>query len=388
MLKLYLRLRRFVAILIGIFFLITGLLKLMDPVGTMLIVTEYFKFFHLQFLQPVAKLTGILLALLESITGVGLITGMMRKVFAWITLWMLGLFTILTLILWLVNPVMDCGCFGEAFHLTHLQSLLKNVVLLLLAVFAFTPMRHLGFPKPRRKVAAWVGWAALLVATIYCNRHIPLVDFTEFATGAELFASENTGSSVQESYQSAYIYEKDGHQESFTLDNLPDSTWTFVKVENLSRNAGEHEYPILSFRDAEGEYQDELAARGRVVVFSVYEPTKAPWEKIRERCEAVAEAGARPLLIVTSLPGELPLQGLQAYMADYKTLITLNRDNGGATYFEDGELIAKWGVRDFPKHPAEDLKADTVDLSTHISAKKRIQAQGFCLFLGAVLILL
>ena len=388
MLKLYIHLRRFVAVLIGIFLLITGLLKLMDPEGTRLIVTEYFKFFHLQFLQPVAKVTGILLALLESAVGVALITGVMRKVAAWITLWMLGLFTILTLILWLVNPEMDCGCFGEAYHLTHLQSLLKNVVLLLLAAFAFMPMRHLGTPRPRRKVAAWVAWATLIAATIYCNRHIPLVDFTEFSTGAELFASENTGSSVQDSYQSAYIYEKDGKQESFTLDRLPDSTWVFVKVDTLYRNTSEKERPILSFRDAEGEYQDELAAQGRVVVFSVYEPSKAPWEKLRERCQAVVEAGARPLLIVTSLPEETALQGLQAYIADYKTLITMNRDNGGATYFENGELIAKWGVRDFPKNPSEDLRADTVDLSTHISAKKRIQAQGFCLFLGAVLILL
>ena len=81
-------------------------------------------------------------------------------------------------------------------------------------------------------------------------------------------------------------------------------------------------------------------------------------------------------------------QDLPVYFADYKTLITMNRDNGGATYFDRGELVAKWGVRDFPKDLVEDLAADPVDLSTHVSVKKRIQAQGFCLILGAVLILL
>ena len=54
----------------------------------------------------------------------------------------------------------------------------------------------------------------------------------------------------------------------------------------------------------------------------------------------------------------------------------------------EGEVIAKWGVRDFPRNLADDLAADPVDLATHVAVKKRIQAQGFCLILGAVLILL
>ena len=44
-------LRRFAAGLIGIVFLASGLLKMADPVGTMLIVTEYLKFFHIGFLM-------------------------------------------------------------------------------------------------------------------------------------------------------------------------------------------------------------------------------------------------------------------------------------------------------------------------------------------------
>ena len=377
--------RRLIAVLMGIFFLCTGLLKLGDPVGTMLIVTEYCKFFHLQFLLPAAKGLGIFFSLLECGVGVALITGIARKVTAWVTYALIGFFTILTFILWRANPEMDCGCFGEAFHLTHLQSLMKNVALLLLAAFAFTPMRSLGTTRPRRMVAAWAGWALLIMAAVYSNRHIPLVDFTAFAPGAELFASEGAGSALQDSYRSAYIYEKDGRQDKFTLDNLPDTSWTFVKVDTLYRGVTGTENPILSFRDADGKYQDELAAQGKVVVLSVYEPGKAPWEKIRDRYRAVQEAGATPLLLATSMPEGMELP---AYIADYKTLITLNRDNGGATYFNEGELIAKWGVRDFPKNLAEDLSADPVDLATRVAVKKRIQAQGFCLILCAVLILL
>lgn len=380
------RLRRLVAVLMGIFFLCTGLLKLMDPVGTMLIVTEYLKFFHLQFVLPAARVIGIIISFLECALGVALITGIARKATAWVTYGLLGFFTLVTFILWWFNPEMDCGCFGEAYHLTHLQSFLKNVVLLLLAVFAFTPIHNLGSPRPRRMVAAWLGWAILVVALIYCNRHIPLVDFTAFKPGAELFAAQEDASLSD--YKSAFIYEKDGHQSSFTLENLPDSTWNFVKVDTLYRETPLTENPILSFRDADGIYQDDLAVQGKVVVFSVYDPSTAPWEKIRERYQAVQGAGGRPLLLATATPEEMASQDLPAYFADYKTLITMNRDNGGATYFDNGELVAKWGVRDFPGNPAEDLAADPVDLSTHVSVKRRIQAQGFCLILGAVLILL
>jgi len=76
------------------------------------------------------------------------------------------------------------------------------------------------------------------------------------------------------------------------------------------------------------------------------------------------------------------------YLADYKTLITLNRSNGGASYFDEGELIAKWGRRQFPADIHAVLAADPVDVSTRQSVKNRIQAQAFCVILGAVLILL
>ena len=105
--------RRLIAVLMGIFFLCTGLLKLGDPVGTMLIVTEYCKFFHLQFLLPAAKGLGIFFSLLECGVGVALISGIARKVTAWVTYGLIGFFTILTFILWRANPEMDCGCFGE-----------------------------------------------------------------------------------------------------------------------------------------------------------------------------------------------------------------------------------------------------------------------------------
>ena len=359
-------LRRLCAVIIGITFLVSGLSKIIDPVGTMLIVTEYAKLLHLGFLIPAAKVIGVILSTLEALTGLALITGVLRKIVAWITYVLVGFFTAVTVFLLIKNPVMDCGCFGEAIHLDHLQSFIKNVALLVLALIAFIPMNDLGGPKPRKWGSFGLASLSVLYVVLYSNTHIPIADFTEFAPGAELMASLDDDIEADNHYEPKFIYEKNGQRGSFPLYALPDSTWTFVEadtlfVEGIGSSSG---HPVLSFRDSQGEYQDRLAAEGKVVVFSVYEPGKAKWERIQKQYNQVSEAGGTPLLLVASYPLEIdrfniPID-LTVYYADYKTLVTLNRSNGGASYFSEGELIEKWGQKDFPQDMEWPFAADPV----------------------------
>jgi len=386
--KAHHRLRRFCAILIGLVFLASGLLKLLDPVGTGLIVSEYFKFFHVGFLQGAAKGVGIVLSLLEAITGAALVSGVYRRLTAAVTGILLIFFTIVTLILWIANPEMDCGCFGEAVHLTHAQTFLKNIILLALAAVAFIPFQNFGVPRKGKKVAFVIAALSLVFALVYNARHLPMIDFTEFAPGTELFASLDNDYQEMDGKVPTFIYERNGQRGSFTLDNLPDSTWTFVAVDTLTRSGmyKKASKPVLSFRDAEGEYQDELAVEGKVVVFSVYKPAKANWDRIRSQAAEARQAGATPLIL--AVPGEDTPQDV--YYADYKPLITLNRANGGATYFNDGELISKWSPRDVPK--GEDFQAvldrEPVAASIDFITGRRIRAQGFTVYLLALLLLI
>ena len=380
--------RRFCAILIGLVFLASGLLKLLDPVGTGLIVSEYFKFFHLGFLQGTAKALGMVLSLVEAITGAALISGVFRKTTAIVTAVLVVFFTIITLILWIAKPEMDCGCFGEAIHLSHGQTLLKNLVLLALAALAFIPFQNFGVPRKGKYVAFFLAIPSLIFALCHNARHLPMIDFTEFAPGTELFASLDNDYQEMDGKVPTFIYERNGQRGSFTLDALPDSTWTFVGVDTLSRsgmykNASK---PVLSFRDAEGEYQDELAVLGKVMVFSVYDPEDADWDRIRTQAAEARVCGATPLIL--AVPGEDTPEDV--YLADYKPLITLNRANGGATYFNDGELISKWSPRDVPE--GEELRSlldrEPVVASTDFIVGRRIRAQGFSLYLLALLLLL
>ena len=386
--KAHHRLRRFCAILIGLVFLASGLLKLLDPVGTGLIVSEYFKFFHLGFLQGTAKALGMVLSLVEAITGAALVSGVFRKTTAVITSILIVFFTAVTVVLWLANPDMDCGCFGEAVHLSHAQTLLKNLVLLALALIAFIPFQNFGVPRKGKYVAFFLAVPSLVFALWHNARHLPMIDFTEFAPGTELFASLDNDYQEMDGKVPTFIYERDGQRGSFTLDNLPDSTWTFVAVDTLTRSGmyKSASKPVLSFRDADGNYEDELAVLGKVMVFSVYDPAKADWDPIRSQAAEARSCGATPLIL--TVPGENVPQDV--YYADYKPLITLNRANGGATYFNDGELISKWSPRDVPV--GEDLKwildREPVAASIDFITGRRIKAQGFTLYLLALLLLL
>lgn len=347
----YQRFRRHTAGILGLVFLVSGLLKLVDPVGTMLIVTEYFKFLGMPFLIPAAKGVGIAMACAECFVGIGLITGVLRRLTAILCYSMLGFFTLLTLALWIKNPAMDCGCFGQAIHLTHAQSFWKNVVLLVLAVIAFTPFKDFGASKKHRRVAAIVAALAIVLAAVYSNQHLPVVDFTPYNWGAQLFAS-------------------------------------------LDENADEADFrraPILSFSDAEGTYHDELAADGRVVIFSVYDAAKTDWVRLEQHYRAAQAAPVRPLLLVSATPSELaayPIpEDITPYFSDYKTLISLNRSNGGGSYFYQGELVHKWSARHFPGSFAEDMADDPVALSTRHVTRRHLTAQGFCVGLLAIFLL-
>ena len=140
-------LRRFCSVLLGMVYFIAGMLKLMDPVGSGLVVDEYLEFLHLGGLSFASKALGVTLALVETLTGAALIAGVWRRQVAALASILTAGFTALTLLLVIFNPEMDCGCFGEAIHLTHMQTFLKNVLLCLLCAGAFLPVNYYGWTR-------------------------------------------------------------------------------------------------------------------------------------------------------------------------------------------------------------------------------------------------
>ena len=374
----------------GFVFFISGVIKLMDPTGASLVMGEYFDFLHIGFLDPVSKIAGTTFALAEAVVGAAMITGVWRRITAIAALAMQSFFTLLTLILVIFNPQMDCGCFGEAIHLTHMQTFLKNIALMIMLLAAYIPMRNLGEPKKRKYVSFAIVAVSILAFTSYSWIYIPMVDFTDYKTGAVLQAADTDGQA--DIYEAVFIYEKDGRQETFTLDNLPDSTWTFVSADTALKK-GAHKNSInLSFFDQRHEYRDELAAEGKVLVISVYDPElkESQWKKIAQRIQEAEKAGFRTIVLTAALSDTYETRFENQYFSDYKTLITLNRSNGGGTYFSDGHLVCKWAAASFPD--AAQLEKIGKDNETEASISHRtgkdLAFQGFLLYVTAVMLLL
>ena len=74
--------KRICAVIAGMVLLVAGILKMMDPVGSALVMDEYLKFFHLSFLLPLSGILAGAFALAESLAGAALIAGVWRKVVA------------------------------------------------------------------------------------------------------------------------------------------------------------------------------------------------------------------------------------------------------------------------------------------------------------------
>lgn len=346
--------RRVFAVLVGTVFVVAGLLKLMDPTGTGLIMEEYFKFFHLRFMVPSAKVCGTVLALFESLVGCALITGVWRRVTGIISGILLGIFTAVTFVLWLKNPEMECGCFGEAIHLTHLQTLVKNLILLVFWAIAFIPLRTAGKCLKIKYVSFSIAAISLLLFTLWSTLSIPMIDFTEYNPGTEISS-----------------------------------------MDSISGNDG----GVFTFSDMNGDYRDSLAAQGNVLLLSAYDPEKLGDKALSDMRALVSDcfaAGIRPLILICGTPeypgriGEDPVLMSSCYFADRRMLLTLNRSNGGATLVRDGMVIDKWAVRALPS--IEDVEAgcagDPTESMIDRTTPGRLRFEGYTLFLFAIMLLL
>lgn len=386
--------RRFCAFVLGAVFLVSGILKLMDPVGSEFIMKSYFSFLHIGFMDFSAKFFGVAFALTEAVLGAALMSGVWRKVVGIAVVALTTFFTLLTLVLLIFNPVMDCGCFGEAMHLTHLQTFVKNVILCALCCGAFIPMRELDRPVKVKYVSFALTACSLVALLVYSLVALPLKDYTAFHPGAMLQAAADE--QYKDFSEPEFIYEKDGVTQAFSLDALPDSSWNFVdsRIRQDDFAAG----TVLTLTDDAGEYCDSLATQGNVLVVSPYKKLSAGRIEGIESLVADARAvGLTPIVLVPSddvlaaaSEKRAALEDGLVYYSDYKTLATLNRSNGGATWISDGQIVRKWSytLRPSREKLSTAIAEDPTALALETQSKGSLALQSFLLYIFAVLLLL
>ena len=302
-------LKKIITIAIGLLYVMSGLLKLMDSVGTGLIVEAYFRFMHLHSLMDVAKVAGVLLGLIEATIGLVAVLGLWRNLTRIAMFMMQVIFTMISLALVIWNPQMHCGCFGEAIHLTHWQTLIKNIVLMGMLWFAYVPLLQLPNAKMWQYIAFASSVALMAGFAVYSWYFIPVIDFTDYKKGTKIVS------------QSEY--------------------WKLSEEEKENRAT----LPMLGI----GDITDPDITNGEWAIISIYDisDSTVDWIKVSKDVYALQDMGYNVALLISSTESNLKSLDFTSehsdsiYLTDKTTAISLNRKNGGITLMKDGLIINK-----------------------------------------------
>ena len=177
-------------IIVGVTFVFSGFVKLVDPLGSAYKFEEYFSegVLNLEFLIPYALIFSIALIIIELMLGIMLLIGWRPRFTSYSLLGISVVFLFLTWYSAYYDKVTDCGCFGDAITLSPWETFYKNIVLTALVIFILTKnyeISSLFGPIAMR----WVPFLSLMGAmyiTYYVLIHLPLIDFRPYAVGKDL----------------------------------------------------------------------------------------------------------------------------------------------------------------------------------------------------------
>lgn len=356
------------SIIVGIVFMFSGIVKAIDPLGTAYKFNDYFQAFGLVFLKPVSLILAVILFTAEFISGFAVLSGYRRKEGIMGVMILMIIFTPLTLILALTNPVSDCGCFGDAIHLTNWQTFWKNVVLIIFTIILFTGRRKVrNIMKP---VSEWMVISAVMIMftgfALLNLRYLQIIDFLPYKTGVNIPEAMKIpeGMPVDE-YESTFIYEKDGVRKEFTLDNYPagDTAWKFVDQHTVLVKKGYvppiHDFSITA-PDGQDIAEQVLASPGYTLIMissKLKDADPADLSKGFELGVHCMASGMGFLVLTASGSDELSRynNGFTFYTADETTLKTIVRSNPGYLLLNKGNITGKWSSASLP--PKEKFSA-------------------------------
>ncbi len=387
-------------IIFGVTFILSGFFKVIDPVGTGLIVEEYLNIMHLGFLRFGDVALGIVLSITELVVGIAVVLGVRMKVVSWVALIMTVFFTILTFVSALFDLVVECGCFGEAISLTPWQTVIKNIILLICIIPIFLFRKKFKIVAPT--LAAWLflGTYALVAFgfAMYSYFTLPLGDFGDFRAGSNI-AEKYDNVSDASNFVTKFAYTKDGDTELFDLDNLPDDSWTYVSSETVYNGDERNMLFDMTLTNADGEIVTESLINAEMPVFIavVHRPKKISseyWERLFSAKEMIGRYGG--LLYIAAPASHHVLDSLQhqyqfapqMIYGDYKTLISMVRSNGAVVYLQDGMVVDKWSASQFDSKRVLSIMAqDSEELMARETIFRRLFFESSVLLMLLILIL-
>lgn len=388
--------------LLGLLFVFSGFVKCVDPTGGAIKIEDYFIAWGFDFIPFEVDMTlSVLQNVLEFVVGFMLLTNVYTRWASLGALIFMCFFTPLTLYIAIVNPVSDCGCFGDALKLTNWQTFWKNVLFLPVSVFVF---RFWGWDASRlsRWRQAAVTCVGLFVAVIISVKGItdePVIDFRPYSVGTDI----NQAMAIPEDapmpeYKSTFILEKDGVRKEFNELDYPyeDSTWVYIDTHTEVISEG-YIPPIKDFTltNADGEIMTNHILGSEQPVILVISPVLDDIDDTHIATLAniydAQLARGREMYILTSSPrviqdkiDNIAERGFDFLQADETMLKTITRSNPGFIVVQNGVIIAKYHINHLPNHAFANPLATNL---TNIRAEN-VRLTNLCIIFAVVLILM
>ncbi|RCW92043.1 BT_3928 family protein [Winogradskyella arenosi] len=341
----------------GILFIISGFIKLNDPLGFSYKLVEYFgaDVLNLEFLIPYALGISVIVVVFEVVLGVFLLIGYKSKFTVWSLLLMIVFFTFLTFYSAYFDKVKDCGCFGDALKLTPWESFTKDLVLLVLVLILFFGVKYIQplFSKLPTTVIALLSFITSLWFGYHVLMHLPAIDFRAYAIGnnlpEEMATPENAPKPVLEY---TWTFKVNGDEEEFvTNGSYPSVDGEFVGVETETIDEGY--VPAIqdfSIESDDEDLTDYFLGKDKLIMVTMYNVKKGEAEGMM-KLKAFTEKASKKGYTVIGLSSSGAVDKAQAkaeygydfetYLCDEKVVKTIVRANPGVIVLHQGTVVNK-----------------------------------------------
>lgn len=355
----------FSRIFVGVLFIISGLIKLNDPVGFSFKLEEYFSqgVLDLPIFMPYALAIAVIMVIIEVLLGVMLLIGFKPKFTVWSLLGMIVFFTFLTFYSAYFNKVTDCGCFGDAVKLTPWESFTKDIVLLVLILILLFGVKHIKALFGHRLNTA-ILIASLLVCALFCNyvlNHLPAKDFRPYKIGANIMEGMTVPEDAPKAiYEYAWKFMVNGEEKVVvTNGDYPTVDGEFVDVNTTEIQKG-YEPPIHDFTiEQEGiDFAETLLTEDKLMMIVAYDLAKSNYgyfdqlKAVTDKAETqgykVIGMSASSEAIGQTITNEYQLN-FEFYFTDETTLKTIVRSNPAVLILNNGTIVQKVHYNDLDK---------------------------------------
>ena len=353
-------------IIVAVTFIFSGFVKAIDPIGTQYKLQDYLGAIGMAGILPNWTLlaVAVFLAAIEFCIGIFLLFAIQRRLISKLTVAFMAFMTMVTVWIVVADPVKDCGCFGDALHLTNTETLIKNIVLLVCSLaIMYRPLAMFRFvSKSNQWIVTNYTIVFILVSSGLSLYYLPIFDFRPYHIGVNIpRGMEIPKGAKLPQFKTTFIMEKNGQRKEFTLDNYPDASWKFIDSKTVQTSEGYippiHDFSITDDKTGLDLTNSVLSHKGYTFLLIAPHLETADDSNFGDidRLYEYAQSYDIPFYCLTASTTKAIKRWVDLTGAEYSFCITdeavlktIIRSNPGLLLLKDGTIINKWSHNNLP----------------------------------------